>query len=51
MRAIHVNAMKAGTFDDVEAFKPMASIYESRAPSWDKPRADLPAFPEMPPQG
>jgi len=43
--------LKAGTLDDPENFKPMASVYASRAPSWDKPRDGLPAFPEMPPQG
>jgi hypothetical protein len=43
--------LKAGTLDDPEGFKPMASIYTSRAPSWDPPRPGLPAFPEMPPQG
>ena len=43
--------LKAGTLDDVESFKPMASIYASRAPSWDRPPADVPAFPEMPPRG
>lgn len=43
--------LKAGTLDDPEHFKPMASVYASRAPSWDRPRADLPAFPELPPQG
>jgi len=43
--------LKAGTLDDPEHFKPMASMYVSRAPSWDKPRDGLPAFPEMPPMG
>jgi hypothetical protein len=43
--------LKAGTLDDPEQFKPMATVYASRAPSWDAPRADIPAFPEMPPQG
>lgn len=43
--------LKAGTLDDVESFKPMASIYTSRAPSWDRPPADIPAFPQMPPRG
>jgi len=41
--------LKAGTLDDPEVFTPMAGIYVSRAPSWDPPRADLPAFPEMAP--
>jgi hypothetical protein len=43
--------VKAGTLDDPEQFKPMASVYASRAPSWDRPPSDLPAFEEMPPQG
>lgn len=44
--------LKAGTLDDefLDAFKPMASIYVSRCPSWDQPRDGLPQFPEMPPQ-
>lgn len=42
--------LKAGTLDDPEHFKPMASVYVKRAPSWDKPREGLPAFEEMPPQ-
>lgn len=42
--------MKAGTLDDPEQFKPMASVFTSRAPSWDRPPADVPAFEEMPPQ-
>lgn len=42
--------LKAGTLDDPENFKPMASIYVARAPSWDPPRPGLPSFPEMPPQ-
>lgn len=47
-----VYMLKAGTLDDdhLEAFKPMASIYVSRCPSWDQPRSGLPTFPEMPPQ-
>jgi hypothetical protein len=42
--------LKAGTLDDPEQFKPMATVYASRAPSWDKPREGLPTFPQMPPQ-
>ena len=42
--------LKAGTLDDPEQFKPMASIYVTRAPSWDKPREGLPIFDGMPPQ-
>jgi hypothetical protein len=43
--------LKAGTLDDPEHFKPMATVYASSAPSWDKPREGLPAFEKMPPQG
>jgi hypothetical protein len=42
--------LKAGTLDDPEHFKPMASVYASRAPSWDRPPEGLPAFEKMPPQ-
>jgi len=42
--------LKAGSLDDPEQFKPMASIYVTRAPSWDKPREGLPSFDGMPPQ-
>ena len=42
--------LKAGTLDDPEQFKPMASVYASRAPSWDRPPEGLPAFEKMPPQ-
>ncbi len=42
--------VKAGTLDDVEQFKPMASVYASRAPSWDRPPEGVPAFDKMPPQ-
>jgi hypothetical protein len=42
--------VKAGTLDDPEQFKPMASVYASRAPSWDRPPEGVPAFEKMPPQ-
>lgn len=45
-----VMMVKAGTLDDPEQFKPMASVYASRAPSWDRPPEGLPAFEKMPPQ-
>jgi hypothetical protein len=45
-----VMMVKAGTLDDPEHFKPMASVYASRAPSWDRPPEGLPAFEKMPPQ-
>ena len=40
----------ASTLDQPEKFSSQMSVYASRAPSWDKPPADAPAFPEMPPQ-
>jgi hypothetical protein len=43
--------IKAGTLDEPETFKPAMSIFASRAPSWDQPPSNLPAFPEAPPQG
>jgi hypothetical protein len=45
-----VMIVKAGTLDEGEHFKPMASVYASRAPSWDRPPEGLPAFEKMPPQ-
>jgi hypothetical protein len=41
--------VKASTLDDPERFLGGASIYASRAPSWDQPPVGSPAFPEMPP--
>lgn len=38
----------AGTLDNPELFNPNISVYTSRAPSWDKPLENVPAFPEMP---
>ncbi len=43
--------VRASTLDDPEQFKGGASIYTSRAPSWDQPPAGFPSFPEAPPQG
>jgi hypothetical protein len=40
----------ASSLDDPEQFKSQMSVYASRAPSWDRPPADTPSFPEMPPQ-
>jgi hypothetical protein len=45
-----VMMVKAGTLDDAEQFKPMASVYASRAQSWDRPPEGVPAFEKMPPQ-
>lgn len=41
--------IRASSLDDPNAVTPMLSVYTSRAPSWDQPNADLPGFPEMPP--
>jgi hypothetical protein len=41
--------VKASSLDDPERFPGGASIYASRAPSWDQPPAGSPSFPEMPP--
>jgi hypothetical protein len=40
----------ASTLDDPEKFVSQMSVFASRAPSWDRPPADSPSFPEMPPQ-
>ena len=40
---------RASSLDDPEAFKPQMNVYTKRAPSWDRPDADLPSFEEMPP--
>ena len=40
----------ASSLDDPEQFVSQMSVFCSRAPSWDRPPADGPAFPEMPPQ-
>ena len=42
--------LRAGTLDDPELFTPHASVFTSRAPSWDRPDESLPAFAEMPPR-
>lgn len=41
--------VRASTLDDPERFASGSSIYVSRAPSWDRPPAGEPSFPEMPP--
>jgi hypothetical protein len=45
-----VMLITASSLDDPEKFQSQMSIYTSRAPSWDRPPADSPMFPEMPPQ-
>ena len=40
----------ASSLDEPEKFKSQMSIYTSRAPSWDRPPAYAPSFPENPPQ-
>lgn len=41
--------LRASSLDDPNAVAPQMIVYASRAPSWDKLDAGLPAFPEMPP--
>jgi len=41
--------VRASSLDDPEIFKPMMSVYGSRAPSWGSPRHE-PVFSEMPPR-
>ena len=45
-----VMLITASSLDDPEKFVSQMSVYASRAPSWDRPPADTPSFPEMPPQ-
>ena len=45
-----VTLLSASSLDDPEKFVSQMSIFTSRAPSWDRPPADVPSFPEMPPQ-
>jgi hypothetical protein len=45
-----VTMITASSLDDPEKFSSQMSIYTSRAPAWDRPPADTPSFPEMPPQ-
>jgi hypothetical protein len=41
--------ISASSLDDPEQYATQMSVFTSRAPSWDRPPAELPAFPEMPP--
>jgi hypothetical protein len=45
-----VMMITASSLDDPDKFVNQMSVYASRAPSWDRPPADAPSFPEMPPQ-
>jgi hypothetical protein len=45
-----VMMITASSLDNPESFVSQMSIYTSRAPAWDRPPADSPSFPEMPPQ-
>jgi hypothetical protein len=45
-----VMMISASSLDDPSKFASQMSIYTSRAPTWDRPPADTPMFPEMPPQ-
>ena len=40
--------LRASSLDDPNAVTPGASVYASRAPTWDPVDPALPAFPEMP---
>ena len=51
MPVLFIMVFAAGGFDDLNQFEPQISVYTSRAAQWDKPKEDIPAFPEMPPQG
>ncbi|MDR0479758.1 MAG: GFA family protein [Burkholderiaceae bacterium] len=44
-----VLAVRAGTLDDPEQFKPQINIYTRSAPSWDFMDPALPKFPAAPP--
>lgn len=41
--------LRASSLDDLEVFKPQIHVYVSRAATWDRPDATLPAFDTMPP--
>ena len=45
-----VMMITASTLDEPEKFKSQMSIFTAHAPSWDRPPADAPSFPGMPPQ-
>lgn len=45
-----ITMITASSLDDPEKFVSQMSVYCSRAPSWDRPPAGTPSFPEMPPQ-
>ncbi len=42
--------LTASSLDNPDKFVSQMSIFTSRAPAWDRPPADTPSFPEMPPQ-
>ena len=42
--------LRGSTLDDPELFLPQASVYASRAPSWDPVSTQIPAFATMPPR-
>jgi hypothetical protein len=44
-----IRTISAATFDDPSAFKPMMTVYASRALAWDQVAPGLPAFAAMPP--
>jgi hypothetical protein len=46
-----IHIVYAGTLDDSSDYKPGHNIYCSQAQPWDQPSADIPGFPEAPPEG
>lgn len=47
----HVMIVRAGTLDDPEQVRPVASIWTESAPGWACLHQDLPHFPRQPPPG
>ena len=42
--------LRAGTLDDPTPVVPQMNLYAPSAPAWDRPPAELPGFPGMPPR-
>ena len=45
----HYLAIKAGSLDEPERFRPDMAIWTASAPSWHRLDPDLPSFPQNPP--
>jgi len=41
--------VRVSSLDEPDFFEPQMIVYNSRAPGWTRPHADLPSFEEMPP--